>query len=106
MGLKFGVGYPSEHHVDRQPWPQGKGRSRNHFIPLFSKSKPASCSRRPPGWKLIGGATPRPGRVQAFQVERFNFISSPRGDQALGNQPSKVLIDKPDQQFINLCWQL
>lgn len=39
-------------------------------------------------------------------MERFHFLSALRSDQALGDQPSKLLIDKSDQRFINLCQQL
>lgn len=82
-------------------------RAEAEIIPfLFSlREKPASYSRRPPEWVFLGEVSPRPDPVQAFEAERFNFISSPKGDRALGHQPSKLLIDKQDQQFINLRWQ-
>lgn len=84
---------------------QGQGQKSFHSSFLLGKSQLAPLGGLL-GECFLGGAIPKPGQVQSFQVERFIFISSPRSDQALGNQPGKLLIDKPDQQFINFCWQL
>lgn len=83
---------------------QRQGQKSFHSTFLQEKSQLATL-RGLLGECSLEGPSPKPGRVPAFRVERLIFISSPRGDRALGNQPSKLLIDKSDQQFINFCWQ-